>query len=211
MYNGQRAEYYRWFRDSITANGEDIPAVIFCTDEVWFHLSRCITRRNNRARSASNPYEIKDTPLYHQRVGVWCAILWNQIIGPTFFDDIINSELILYPFIGYLNKDENAHSHFQQDGATVHTDRVFMTLLCDVFRDRKKSNYIWPPRSPDFTFLDYWLWEAMKRAVNTDSVHTLLQLMETIQKFHQEPSSNWTAACFCKQARGGPFPAYLVT
>jgi hypothetical protein len=35
----ESAEYCRWFRDVITANGEDIPAVIFCTNEVKVKLS----------------------------------------------------------------------------------------------------------------------------------------------------------------------------
>jgi hypothetical protein len=84
------------------------------------------------------------------------------IISPVFFDDTINSEyfeVILYSFIGHLNEDEISLGHFQQDGAAAHTACVSMKLLHDVFGDRIISEDVWPPWSPDFTSLDYYLWE----------------------------------------------------
>jgi hypothetical protein len=88
---------------------------------------------------------------------------------------------ILYPIIGQLIEDEIARFHFQQDSATVHTARVSMALLRDVFSDRLVSgNIIWPPRSPDITPPDFCLWGAMKGAVYKDNPHSLLDKEEGI-------------------------------
>jgi hypothetical protein len=93
-------------------------------DEAWFHLSGYVD-----SQTATNPHKIKDT-LHDRNLGVH-----------VFFDGTINSkrycEVILYPFIGHLNEDKIARSYFQHDGATAHTARVSMTLLLDLFGDRK--------------------------------------------------------------------------
>jgi hypothetical protein len=114
--------------------------VTFFSSEVWFHSTRYVSSPNNRVSSATNQHEFQDTPLHDQEVGVWCVMSRNRIIGPIFFDVTLNSgrywEVILFPFIGYLNKDEIARVYFQEDGATAHTAHVSMTLLRDVFGDR---------------------------------------------------------------------------
>jgi hypothetical protein len=42
-----RVEYCRWFRDIITASGEDILDVTFFTDEAWFHLLGYVNSQNS--------------------------------------------------------------------------------------------------------------------------------------------------------------------
>jgi hypothetical protein len=88
------------------------------------------------------------------------------------------SEVILYPFIKHLNQDEIARGYLHQDNATAHIARVSMTLLRDVCGDRIISKDTWPPRSPDITSPDYYLWRAIKGAVYKDNPHTLLELKE---------------------------------
>jgi hypothetical protein len=79
-----------------------------------------------------------------------------------------NVIVILHPLTGHLNKDETAHSYFQQDGATAHTAGVFMTLLHNVLGDRIISKDIWPPWSPDY----YYLWGAMRGSLQRQSSHS---------------------------------------
>jgi hypothetical protein len=69
--NVRRVEYCRWFRDWITASGEDILDVTFFADEARFHLYGCANSQNSHVWSATNPLDIKDTPLHNQKVGVW--------------------------------------------------------------------------------------------------------------------------------------------
>jgi hypothetical protein len=129
-------------------------------------------------------------------------------------------EVILNPFIWYLNEDEIAHGYFQQDGANAHAARVSMTLLRDVFGDRMFSKDIWSPRPPDFTSPDSYLWGAMKVAVYEDNPHVLLELKEAIANFIgsippfelSRVSANKTRRVHaCLPARGGPFPTFVVT
>jgi hypothetical protein len=72
--NVTRAEYFLWFRDVITANGDDILDVTFFTDEALFHFSSYVNSQNSHVWSATNPHEIKDTQSHDEKVGVWCAI-----------------------------------------------------------------------------------------------------------------------------------------
>jgi hypothetical protein len=109
-----------------------------------------------------------------------------------------NCEAIPYAFIGYSHEDEIARGYFQQSGATTHTARVSLTLLRDMFADRVLSKSIWPPRSPDLTPADYYLWSPMKGAVYKDYPHTSLKLKEAIENFIRNiPSIK--LLCLCKQ------------
>jgi hypothetical protein len=89
-----------------------------------------------------------------------------------------------------------------------------MMLLRDMFGDRIISKDFWPPRSPDLTSPDYYLWAAMKGTVYKDSPHTLLELKEAIENFirnipHVELSHIFTnkisRVVACLHARGGHF------
>ena len=57
---------------------------------------------------------------------------------------------------------------FQQDGATSHTARETMALLRELFPGRLISRFgdvPWPPRSPDLTPADFFLWGYVKSKV----------------------------------------------
>jgi hypothetical protein len=72
-----------------------------------------------------------------------------------------------------LFKDEIARGYYYQGGATAHLDRVSVALLRDVLGERMMSEYIWPPRSPNFTaFLI--IWGQKWKAQFTKKVITLL-------------------------------------
>jgi hypothetical protein len=121
----EHVQYCRWFWDFLTANEEDIMDITCFSDEAWFHLSGYINSQNSHVWLAVNPHAIHGTPLNDQKVGVWCTISWSWVIGPTYFDNAIDSDhyhhMTLYPSIDQLNEDEITHAHFQQDSATVHT------------------------------------------------------------------------------------------
>jgi hypothetical protein len=87
------------------------------------------------------------------------------------------------PFISQWTEDSIFRLHFQQDSATAHTARVSMALLHDVFGDRLTSRDIWPPRSPDLTPPDVYLWEALKSAVYRDKPRSFRDMKETLTHF----------------------------
>ncbi|CAK9820285.1 hypothetical protein ANTPLA_LOCUS10537 [Anthophora plagiata] len=73
---------------------------------------------------------------------------------------------------------------FQQDGATVHTARETMALLRDIFGERiisRNSDFNWPPRSPDLTAPDCFLWAYLKERVYVNKLATIPQLKTNIR------------------------------
>ena len=70
---------------------------------------------------------------------------------------------------------------FQQDGATVHTARDTMSVI---FRERiisSTSDFNWPPRSPDLTAPDCFLWGYLKGKVYINKPRTIEQLKSNIR------------------------------
>ncbi|GFU15581.1 DUF4817 domain-containing protein [Trichonephila clavipes] len=79
---------------------------------------------------------------------------------------------------------------FMQDGATGHTPNPFKAFLIQTFgEDRIVSmhcKYPWPPRSPDLTPADFWLWGYLKSRVYLSGPSSLSELKDAI---HREVSS----------------------
>ena len=75
---------------------------------------------------------------------------------------------------------EKQQGWFQQDGATAHTARVSMAAVGDVFGDCVISRGLWPPRSPDLTPPDFYLWGKLKGSVYADNPRTTDELKQKI-------------------------------
>jgi hypothetical protein len=88
----------------------------------------------------------------------------------------------MYPFIAQLKEYEIDKAYFQQDGAMAHTAHMSMALLY-VFADRIVSKTIWPPRSPDFSPPDFFLWSVMKNSVYSNIPHTIDDLKMAITEY----------------------------
>ena len=155
--------------DSFTKN------VIF-SDEAQFHLSG--HEKSSRICSHENPRQTQERPLHSPRVTVWCGISAANVLGPYFFenDDGTTSTItgekyrskIRNFMIPEIERLELNHACFQQDGATSHTVRETTALLKEHFPARLISRFgdlSWPPRSPDLTPADFFLWGFLKSKV----------------------------------------------
>jgi hypothetical protein len=69
----------------------------------------------------------------------------------------------------------------QQDGATWHTENSTMELLKQFFDVRIISKNLWPPRSPDLTHPDYFLWGYLKQVVYSNRPQTIEELKQNIE------------------------------
>ena len=77
------------------------------------------------------------------------------------------------------------HLWFQQDGATSHTARASMAVLRPLFPNHLISRFgdiAWPPRSPDLSTWDFFLWGYLKSRVYQDKHRTLNELKESIRQ-----------------------------
>lgn len=181
----KRLQFCEWVLKSVH-DGEIDPYLIFFSDESWFHLSGYVNSQNNRYWNSQKPNLIHEQPLHDQKIGLWCAISGERIIGPIFFQETINSERymenILRPFFDQLTERERAFATFQQDSATAHTAKITLQKIQEVFQDRVITNNIWPPRSPDLTPCDFYLWGALKEKVYRSNPHTLDELKTNIRQ-----------------------------
>ena len=117
--------------------------------------------------------------LVHSRIGV---------VGPYFIEDIDCPEdarktLTATRYVALLRDtvvpelrnrlgEDFRTCWFQQDGATAHTAKVSLDYLTSVFGDRlisNKTEFIWPPYSPDMSPLDYWFWSSMRKIIGDEN------------------------------------------
>ena len=73
---------------------------------------------------------------------------------------------LLQPFMEQLTEEEHEDAFFQQDGATAHTSQFSMSCVREVFgEEHTESTGLWPPRSPDLSTCDFYLWGNLKDKV----------------------------------------------
>ena len=84
-------------------------------------------------------------------------------------------------YVNQLDDYELQQGYFQQDGATCHTSRVSKEEIRSFFGDRVNSKDLWPPRSPDLTPPDFFLWGHLKTKVYVNKPRTIQDLKENIK------------------------------
>jgi hypothetical protein len=82
-----------------------------------------------------------------------------------------------------LTDDEREKTWFQQDNATAHTVQNTMVFLKDMFPGRVISQGLWPPRSPDLSPPDFFLWGHLKSVVYLKHPQTLADFQAHIKHY----------------------------
>jgi len=116
----------------------------------------CVRCVRNEEESSLN-----EEPLHSEKTGVWCGMSRRRIIGPILFDATITTAAymeIFNTFVNQLDDEELSTGYFQQDVPTSHTSHASMAEIQFFFGDRVISKGLWPPRSPDLTPSDCFLW-----------------------------------------------------
>ncbi|GFW12840.1 putative transposable element [Trichonephila clavipes] len=160
---------------------------------VW--LNGYANKQNCRIWSDTNPQVYVETPLYPEKLTVWCALWAGGIIGPYFFKNdeghnvTVNGDryraMITNFCIPELNNHDVQELWLKQDGATCHTARATIDLLKDTLSDRLISHFgpvNWPPRSCELTLLDYFLWDYVNPLFYADKPQTLYHLEDNIRR-----------------------------
>lgn len=154
---------------------------LWMSDEAHFHTEGYVNKQNLRMWGSQPPTTFIEKPLHSNYVTVWAAISVKGIIGPFFFEDatgkrttVTSSRYIellqnkFYPSISLFPGVDLTLTWFQHDGATSHTTNVVRQWLSNHFPNRhisRLTNFPYPPRSPDLSVPDFFLWGALKDAV----------------------------------------------
>jgi hypothetical protein len=176
---------------------------VMFSDEANFHLNGHVNKQNCRFWSETNPQRMHQRPLHSPKLVVWAAITSTGVVGPYFYEDERGRAVtvraanycdmirdFLVPALQEFRGD-TSRMWFQQDGATCHTANVSIGLLKNVFPGKlisKRGDIEWPPRSPDLSPCDYFLWGYLKSVVYENNPSNLEQLKRNIiQEINKVP------------------------
>ncbi|GFT34964.1 uncharacterized protein TNCV_786771 [Trichonephila clavipes] len=157
------------------AEDDDWLSNLLWTDEAHFTLRGSVNTHNCRIWATENRRTVVETPLHYENVTVWVGFTTSTVIGPFFFEEMLDSGFVTATVTGerYADMLQNriilslADKHllertiFMQDGAPPHIARRVKDLLRRSFGDdrvlSRHFHHAWPPRSPDLSPCDYWL------------------------------------------------------
>jgi hypothetical protein len=154
-------------------------------DEAGFALNASVNTHNVRAYCPRGEpplnfdYQRNDD---RHKLTVWVGLMGNgSIIGPFFFRNNLDGEGYLqmineqvHPRLCRMHRfGPNRNGQFRrlwwiQDGAPPHRRRIVTERLQQLFGERVVAlnhQIEWPPRSPDLTPLDFFLWGYLKSKV----------------------------------------------
>ncbi|PSN57112.1 hypothetical protein C0J52_01298 [Blattella germanica] len=184
-------------------NDDEFLNKLWMSDEAHFHLTGYVNKQNYRYWADTNPNEVHERPLHASKVTLWCAVSSHGIIGPHFFANeqgntiTVNSDRYVEMLRTFVTPELNNFQHvqeywFQQDGATSHTAWQSMEVVRELFGNHVISrfgNIPWPPRSPDLSVCDFFLWGYLKSKVYTTRPRTLDELKQRIRdEIHSIPA-----------------------
>lgn len=110
-------------------------------------------------------------------VNVWGAVYKNRVIGPFFiegnqtaesYSNFIEQELPNLLRGSGVTEEEIRMMWFMQDGHPAHTSNIGLQSVRLVFQERiisSRTRHEWPPRSPDLTPCDFFLWGYIKEVI----------------------------------------------
>ena len=129
------------------------------------------------------------------KVNVWCVLMHNRVIGPFFFCKrtiTVNIYLdMLEQYVAPQLNDFAAFRDFPARWSSPHWGLNVWKFLDAIFPDGwigRGGPTPWPPRSPDITPLDFFLWGYVKDRVYATQVPDL----ETLKRRITEAIANVT-------------------
>lgn len=148
---------------------------VLWSDEAIFKLNGSVNRHNCVYWEEENPQVTIERELNLPGVVVWAGIWSGGLVGPYFFPGTVTQHSYLDMLRDYLLPRiaplvRHSGLHLQQDGAAPHYARTVRDWLNseDGFAGQwigRGGPLLWPPRSPDLTPCDFFLWGVVKEKV----------------------------------------------
>ncbi|KMQ83178.1 hypothetical protein RF55_20704 [Lasius niger] len=199
------------------------------TDEARFTRGGIINQRNYHVWAHQNPRIVRECRFQHEfAINVWLGI-WNEsLVGPYFLPETLNAarftDFLENNFFNYLEDiplQQRIKMWFQLDGCPAHYGRTTRAWLDINYPQRwigRGGVVPWPPRSPDLTPMDFFVWGTLKKEVYSLPIDSREQLRNRIvAAVHQISPEQCLAAIravnvrcnACIAARGQHFEQYL--
>lgn len=187
----RRLEFCRWF---LNKNAEDDTffANTLWTDESTFTRDGITNHHNDHMWAFDNPNGVRPRR-FQQRfsINVWGG-LWNNTLLPLHhLDGTLTGVSYLQLLEGTLTDHLDGipvrrllNMWFQHDGAPAHrANRVTQWLNLNFPRKwiGQGGPNPWPPRSPDLTPCDFYLWGHLKQLVYAENITDRQQLRQRIE------------------------------
>lgn len=170
---------------TLLENDDQFITKIVWTDEAKFFLNGTVNRHNSVYWSNHNEHRLGTKSMDQRGVTVWAGISYRGVTAPRFFRETVKGENYLSMLQDALPNIIELGSIFMQDGAPAHYYRPVINYLNSNFPNRwigRRGNLLeWPPRSPDFTPCDFFLWGHLKEIVYKSHPQSLGELEDSIR------------------------------
>lgn len=186
----RRLNFCRWFTVASEANQNHFKHILW-SDESNFSNHGMVNKKNEHYWSRDNPLIVRPSlPQNKFSLNVWCGIINSEIVGPIFYEGSLTGERyitmvanFLYDFLDNMNLLDRQRIYFQQDGAPAHNYHQTQAIMNRLFGDQwigTNGPVQWPPRSPDLTPMDFFLWGYIKNAVYSRKCANVQELQDHI-------------------------------
>lgn len=168
---------------------------IIWTDESKFTREGIINAHNWHYWAQGNPHYVRESNF---QIGfsfnVFCMLMDNNVCYEIYEESLTSQKYIqilrgcVENFLDELPLMTRRDSWYQMDGAPAHSSYEVDQLLTAMFNDRwigRNGPWLWPPRSPDLTPLDFYLWGHIKSLVYSAPIQTKEQLIQRIRDAFQ--------------------------
>lgn len=191
----RRVRFCQWILQQSELHPNFLNEILF-TDECTFTRNGIMNFHNYHHWSVLNPHRIRRTNFqFRFSVNIWCGIINGLLIGPRILPPRINGMI----YLNFLQNDlENLledvplairqRMFFMLDGAPCHYHVEVRDFLNAEFPERwigREGAIAWPPRSPDLTPMDFYVWGFMKNIVYGPGRPEIQNINELRQRVHE--------------------------
>ena len=192
----RRVRFSRWFLEKNRST--QFLSNLVIGDEAGFWMNGQVSSQNVRkyAPKGNNPEFTYEVSASKEKLMVWMGLAGNgTVLGPFFLDGsvtgakylkLLNEEVFpqLVAVFGHqFNNGSFSRLWWAQDGAPAHTSVDISTWMTEFFRHKiiaLHHPYEWPPRSPDLTPCDFFLWGYLKSKVYQTAPSDIQDLTQRI-------------------------------
>ncbi|KAJ4439785.1 hypothetical protein ANN_07913 [Periplaneta americana] len=159
------------------ADDDDLFSRLIFSDEATFHTSGKINKHNCRVWGTQKLHRIIEHECDSPKVNAFCALSQRKLYGPFFF---IEATVTGHSYLDVLEQwlQDGAPPHFHNAvRAYLNTEMSDRWIGCAGVRDR--CFMTWPPRSPDMTACDFFLWGYLNDRVFVSPLPRDLEELKT--------------------------------